>query len=82
MAQVAQLWAKITFMATTLSSLKNVAQKVALNTIRAVFGSLGLSSWQFSYLVILVLEKAQSSSWQNKKLRTYLLFSSSSVDHC
>ena len=33
------------------------------------------SSWQFSYLVILVPEKAQSGSYQNKKLPTLNGFS-------
>ena len=31
------------------------------------------SSWQISYLVILDPEKAQSSSYQNKNLRTMLV---------
>ena len=30
------------------------------------------SSWQLTYLVILVPQKAQSRSWQNKKLQTML----------
>ena len=37
---------------------------------RAFLGQKFFSSWQFSYLLFLVPGKGQSSSWQNKKLRT------------
>ena len=52
---------------------KIVAQKVVKTTMKRLFLSpTSFSSWQLTYLVILVPQKAQSSSWQNKKLQTML----------
>ena len=49
-----------------------MTKKKAKNTqnhAKMLFWGLGIFySWQFSNIVILVLEKAQSSSWHNKKL--------------
>ena len=71
-----QFWAKIAFWAKFGQLfVKIIAQKVALKhpkkSMKMLFwGPVVFRSWQFSYLVILVPEKVQSGSCQNKKLRT------------
>ena len=52
-------------------SANRCPQKKPEKANNSLFGPKNIfSPWQFSYLLFLVPGKGQSSSWQNKKLRT------------